>query len=230
MPFRKARDLLREILPYGRRGMSHVSIRRHTMRIGEELHRRATDRAEYDECGPGRAPVEPANVLAVALDGTWVRGDPNSRSNQFHVLAGRIERNGRLTNHFAWVPEAIRAGSTAFMKSALDDADLVENYRVSTLVHGADGLHSIVREATGAEPQRQLDWFHISMRLRHIEQMTAGKKSLLGMLPESENWPQRIPQLRWRLWHGRWKEVLVDLSDLGRASRVVTRTATKESR
>jgi hypothetical protein len=40
------------------------------------------------------------------------------------------------------------------------------------LADGADGLGNLVGAAAGKPTERVLDWFHISMRLRPIEQVS----------------------------------------------------------
>jgi hypothetical protein len=47
------------------------------------------------------------------------------------------------------------------------------------LADGADGLGNLV-SATAEETTRALDWFHISMRLRSIEQMSCGIATAFG--------------------------------------------------
>jgi hypothetical protein len=44
---------------------------------------------------------------------------------------------------------------------------------VIVLAAGAGGLKNLVKAAVNFEPRSILDWFHISMRLRTIEQMAA---------------------------------------------------------
>jgi hypothetical protein len=193
--------------------------------VGDELEKRATDRAEYDEYGPGRNAVTSARQITVALDGTWIRADCSASGRQLHVIAGRIERNGRLSNPFAWVPEAAKACSPKMLKSALDDDGYTDDTRLSVLADGADGLSRVVQDGTKRTPIAQLDWFHISMRLRHIEQMTS-KTVVLMADPETEHWVcKQVPRLRWLLWHGRWAEVLPLLTRLSRATELAMRSS-----
>src|SRR5260370_41759021 len=86
-----------------------------------------------------------------------------------HVVAGRIERNGQLSNRFAWVPEAARACSAKMMRSALDDDGYTNETKLSVLADGAEGLPRVVQDGIKRTLITKLDWFHISMRLRHIE-------------------------------------------------------------
>lgn len=56
------------------------------------------------------------------------------------------------------------------MKAALDTDGWTPTSRVAVLADGADGLRNAVNAAVPQEPRSILDWFHISMRLRPIEQ------------------------------------------------------------
>jgi hypothetical protein len=225
MPYRKAIALLHELLPLSRGDASYGNVRRRTLAVGDELERRATDRAEYDDCGPGRAPVAEAEQITVALDGTYVRADRSAFGRQLHVIAGRIERNGKLGNRFAWVPEAAKACSPKMMRSALDDDGYTDGTRLSVLADGADGLSGVVRDGTQRTPFAQLDWFHVSMRLRHIEQMTP-KIVVLMPNPEAQRLvSEQVPRLRWLVWHGRTKEVLPLLARMSRATKLAMRAS-----
>jgi hypothetical protein len=220
MPYRKAVALLRELLPLSSREVSYGNVRRRTLAVGDELEKRATDQTEYDEYGPGRSAVINARHITVALDGTWVRADRSASGRQLHVIAGRIERNGQLGNRFAWVPEAARACSAKMMRSALDDDGYTNETKLSVLADGADGLPRVVRDGIKRTLITKLDWFHISMRLRHIEQMTS-KTAVLMADPGTERWVRRqVPRLRWLVWHGRWVEILPLLTQLSRATKL----------
>jgi hypothetical protein len=86
------------------------------------------------------------------------------------VVAGRVERDGHLGGRFAWVA-AKSTSPVEFMKAALDDDGWTAESRVAFVADGADRLSNVVRDAIPQSPRQILNWFHISMRLRHIEQM-----------------------------------------------------------
>ena len=76
---------------------------------------------------------------------------------EHYVVAGRIERDGQLGGHFAWVTrDAISARE--FMKAALADRGWTEQSRVTVLADGADGLKSVVQGAVPQVPRNILDW------------------------------------------------------------------------
>ena len=86
------------------------------------------------------------------------------------IDAGRIDCDGRLLGRFAW-PACQPEIATDFIKSALRDQGWTQQSQVAVLVDGADDLRTVVELAIGLKPRTILDWFHISMRLRCIEQM-----------------------------------------------------------
>jgi hypothetical protein len=146
----------------------------------------------------GARAVTPADHVQVAIDGRWIRAAPGAFGRQLHVVARRIERDGRRGRHFAWVPEAVGA-TGAMMKSALDDHGLTGQSCLDVFTDGADGLESVVREATDRSPRRWLDWFHLSMRLRPIEQMVDRVAVLLPDAEQRRALQYSAPPLPWQL-------------------------------
>ena len=59
------------------------------------------------------------------------------------------------------------------MKAALEANGWTPKSKVRVLADGADGLSNLVDAAAGKPTERVLDWFHISMRLQPIEQMSS---------------------------------------------------------
>ena len=205
MPYRRAAQLLSEFLPLSDRRISPTTVWRHTLAVGEQLDRRATEPDEYDWPDSRRLPVPPAEHLTVAIDGTYVRADASGWMRQHYVVAGRIERDGRLGGHFAWVAQD-PTSAREFMKAALQDHGWTERSRVTVLADGADGLKSVVQGAVPQAPRNILDWFHISMRLRPIEQMGPNLADVLGEVDAGTAAAIRIklPRLRYQMWHGKW--------------------------
>lgn len=131
---------------------------------------------------------------------------------------GALPWNGELGGHIAWVPEATGA-TGAMMKSALDDDGFTSDSSLDVLADGADGLESVVREAAERPPTQRLDWFHISMRLRPIEQMVARVAELVPDQAQRRVLQQDTPRLRWQLWHGRGRDAMQRTQQLSRLIR-----------
>ena len=103
MPYRRAAQLLTELLPLPNCGVSHTTVRRHTLLVGERFDQRALEPDEYDWPDCQREPVIPAHRVTVAIDGTYIRAGLDSGNRQLHVVAGRVDRDGKLGSHFAWI-------------------------------------------------------------------------------------------------------------------------------
>lgn len=59
------------------------------------------------------------------------------------------------------------------MRAAMLANGWTNETKVIVLADGADALNNLVKAAVKSERRSILDWFHISMRLRPIEQMAA---------------------------------------------------------
>ena len=117
MPYRRAATVLQELLP-GR--VSHATLRRHTLKVGARLQQRVIEPSEYDWPESKREPVPAAKRLSVAIDGTYVRADGMMWLREYQVVAGRMERQGKLGDYFAWVPQHRLCIAKDFMKAALE--------------------------------------------------------------------------------------------------------------
>jgi len=95
VPYRRAAAVLGELLPICDRVVSHATLRRHTLTIGNRLDQRVTEPDEYDGPEPRREPVTAARNLSVAIDGIYVRADGMMGLGEYRVVAGRIEGDGR---------------------------------------------------------------------------------------------------------------------------------------
>jgi hypothetical protein len=109
------------------------------------------------------------------------------------------------------------------MKAVLEDQGCESNSTVAVLADGADGLGGIVRRAIPQEaPRTILDWFHISMRLRHIEQMSP---SMMELFPGEEAL-SKIFRLRHKMWNGQWQGAINRMRDCYRGTSMEATTVT----
>ncbi len=205
LPYRRAAEMLGELLPISDGIVSHATLRRHALAVGARLDQRVTEPDEYDWPESRRDPVPSCTRLTVAIDGTYIRSNLGTGLYQHYVVAGRIERDGILAGRFAWIAQwAGEAGQ--FMKAALQANGWTTQTQGVVLADGADGLTNLVQAAVSSEPRSILDWFYISMRLRPIEQMAAKVAVALdegdpGMTALVR---QRLPNVRHQMWNGQW--------------------------
>jgi hypothetical protein len=66
-----------------------------------------------------------------------------------------------------------------------------------------------------------LDWFHISMRLRPIEQMVPKIAAALKQLDVgvSEFILEKMPRVRYQMWNGRWHAAVMRMHEIYRAAK-----------
>jgi len=209
LPYRRAAELLREFLPVTDDMLSHTTSRRHTLAVGNRLDLRSTEPAEY--YWPLREQAKPAtaNRLVVTIDGTYIRANSSAFGRQHYVVAGRIERDGQMSGRFAWVTQN-PPDPSCFMKAALEDHGCTADTKVAVLADGADGLPGVVQSSSPQPPRRILDWFHLSMRLRPIEQMGAKlSRELADSHPTvAAVLRNKLPRVRHQFWNGKFKDAV----------------------
>jgi len=207
MPYRRAATVLQELLP---ERVSHATLRRHTLKVGGRLQQRVIEPSEYDWPEPRRQSVPATKSLDVAIDGTYIRADGTLWLREYQVVAGRMERQGRLGDYFAWVPQHRLCIEKDFMKAAMESNGWTPESQVRVLADGADGVGNLVGAAAGKPTERVLDWFHISMRLRPIEQMSAKLAMAVGDSDAElkQLLTEKAPRIRYQLWHGKGEAAL----------------------
>jgi hypothetical protein len=220
LPYRKAAELLEEFLPASNAKLSHTSVRRQTLSVGALLDQRVTEPEEYDCLQPCHQVVRARDRLTVAIDGTYVRSDLTNGLYQHYVVAGRVERDGELGGHFAWVAQRPN-DALEFMRAAMRSDGWTERSRVAVLADGADGLADLVSAVSPNTCRSILDWFHISMRLRPIEQMVPKIAEALKQLDVGigEFILEKMPRVRYQMWNGRWHAAVRRMHEIYQAAK-----------
>jgi hypothetical protein len=135
LPYRRAAQILGELLPISDGVVSHATLRRHALAVGAR-----------------RDPVPTCTRLIVTIDGTYVRSNLDTGLYQHYVVAGRIERAGILAGRVAWIARW-PGEAEQFMKAALQAEGWTPRTRVVVLADGADGLKNLVQAAVNSEPR-----------------------------------------------------------------------------
>jgi hypothetical protein len=136
------------------------------------------------------------------LDGAHVRAAPGHRVRNFEVICGKVEREGRASRRFALV-RSVTERPHALLRAALLDQGWREGGPVTAISDGDPALPALVRSAAKAPVEPILDWFHLSMRVRHVEQTLVG----LAALEPAHRAPLEharvdVERLRHLLWNG----------------------------
>src|SRR3954449_12167111 len=197
MTYRTAADVLEQMLPI-EAGKDHETLRRHTLALGEQLRHR-----------PVVAPPTPAAAISLSVDSTFIRSCA-AGGRHLEVRVGNVETDAGGRQVFGAVagPET---DLVALIGRTLDSVGRTEATVLTGFTDGCAGLRLILA-ATGVTEPAILDWFHVGMRLQHLEQ-TAGVLST--------DTPARreakavivaeVDRLRWRLWNGKAKDARVSI-------------------
>jgi hypothetical protein len=202
-----AARMLGDVLPLGksvaperiRRHLHGVAVREEA-RLGEEAGRTLWSgcQRELDELPLPNGPAY------VGVDGGFVRDRAGS---WFEVVAGKsipgFRRDGpedeeqRPARCFAFV-QAHDDRPRRRLLDVLASQGYAPNQKLVLMSDGGESVRRLVSQI-GPEAEHVLDWFHVTMRLTVLVQMTK------GACPDP-GWTERrladLGRLKWLLWHG----------------------------
>jgi hypothetical protein len=197
MTYRAAAEVLAQMLPIDA-GKDHETLRRHTLTLGEQLRHR-----------PVIAPSTPAAAIAISVDSTFIRScEAGGRHLEVRIGNAETDAGGRQ------VFGAVAGSATdlvALIGQTLDSVGRTEATVLTGFTDGCAGLRLILSAAGVTEPAI-LDWFHIAMRLQHLEQ-TAGALSTDTPLRREAKAVivTEVDRLHWRLWNGKAKDAQISI-------------------
>jgi len=201
--FRDGARILEALLPVS--PANHESLRTRTHAVALQLE--AADRQAAAEITAvrderGEAAAADAGRPAVMLDGAYIRAVPGHQVRNFEAICGKVEREGHATRRFALV-RSVAEQPHALLRAALLDQGWREGEAVTAISDGDPTLPALVRSATAGPVELILDWFHLSMRVHHVEQVMRGLCALEPLplvLPDHAQID--VERLRSLLWNG----------------------------
>ncbi|AEI95557.1 ISKra4-like element ISRli1 family transposase [Roseobacter litoralis] len=202
--FREAAKLLNELTPCARQ--NHVTIRNRLATTADNLtsnERSATEKADHRS--------KPSD-LSVFLDSAYVRSRPEYQRRNFEIVVGSIESKGGEKRRFGLSVIGVSNPGECLRRN-LESAGWRVGTTLTVLSDGDPALRRLVRDATGAEVNHILDWWHISMRIRHVETTFQTLFSLLGGA-DGLTVEKLVQNLRWRIWHGQTARALEAIETL----------------
>ena len=201
--FRDAARILDTLLPASPANQGSVRIRTHAVALRiEAADRQAAAEITAVRNEPDKAAVVDEHRPIVMLDGAYIRAVPGHQVRNFEAVCGKVEHEGHPTRRFALV-RSVAEQPHALLRAALLDQGWREDDAVTVISDGDPALPALVRSATGGPVEAILDWFHLSMRVHHVEQVMDG---LCALEP-----PPLVPiaqaridveRLRHLLWNG----------------------------
>jgi hypothetical protein len=197
MTYRTAADVLEQLFPIDA-GKDHETLRRHTLALGGQLQHR-----------PVIAPATPGAAISVSVDSTFIRSC-EAGERHLEVRVGNAETHAGGRRVFAAVAGS-QTDLVALIGRALDSVGRTGATALTGFTDGCAGLRLILAGAGITEPPI-LDWFHVGMRLQHLEQTagalstdTSARREAKAVIVEE------VDRLRWRLWNGKAKDAQVSI-------------------
>jgi hypothetical protein len=192
LSYRRAAGILRDFLPVSTK-FNHVTLRNRTLRVGQRI----------DGISPSADQAASAAVPAdwtIAIDGGFVRGVGQGELSNFEILTGRLASRGTKPYVFAWVGS--QATGAAERVSTLVKARTGQKApKLCMVTDGANNTLSI-RQGLPFPATPILDWFHISMKIRHVEQIVQSVRPRTETERSTKNLlAADLGKLRWCLWH-----------------------------
>ena len=221
--------LLSEVLPIADE-VNATSMRRHQQQIAERIESElGEEQFQFIKGCPdewGRQP-RPEPPLTVGLDGGYVHAsDQKSRTEGwFEVITGKSVKADGDAKVFAFVNK-YDVKPKRRLYEVLKSQGLQMNQQVVFLSDGGDTVRSLQRYLS-PESEHLLDWFHITMRLTVMTQMTKGMITELASQKktkkeadeiESTDVPtqllKQLESIKWHLWHGNVTDALARIHDV----------------
>ncbi|MDZ4392515.1 ISKra4 family transposase [Cypionkella sp.] len=190
--FREAARLLEIFLPCA--PQSNTTVRNRLGRIAEKLDVAAEGHGDKN----ARATSSP---LTVFLDGAHIRCRPEYQKRHLDVVVGKVE-NANMSRRFGLVQQAARSPAKQLRHDLIAQGWDGQS-KVIVISDGEPALPNLVRCAVQGPVTHILDWWHISMRVQHIENAVRGLLQTKGFSGLPQLFERPAETLRWYLWHGR---------------------------
>jgi len=193
LSFREAARVLNLFVPAAR-PHNHRTVRNRLAKVADQIEK-------WDLASPYRISRASDSAISVFIDGAYIRAVPGYQSRHFEIAMGRVVSSGRPPRQFAAAPN-IATGKNDAVGAALRAQGWMPGRDVTVFSDGDVGLQGIVLTATRQPVTHILDWFHLSMRLRHIEQACEGLRHIGDLNIYLRDVAVDVPRLRHLLWNG----------------------------
>src|SRR5471030_916899 len=220
LPYAVATALLKETLPVDQ-AISTAGLRNRVWAVGQELD----DKAESAIRGERAYP--PANseckIVALAVDSAWLRHRPSreeqdeAKLSQYfpskrppptgrhvNIIAGRAVRDDGCCKVYGYVNREVTSAATR-LDHFLSEQGTALDQKITIVSDGAGEFEKAVN-GSKRPLTRILDWFHIAIKFRAIEQSALKFSDLLA--PNVRTVQDEIASAKWLTWHGKGAEAV----------------------
>jgi len=227
--FRDGVRILETLLPAS--PANHESLRSRTYAVALQLE--AADRqaaakvmAVLDE--PDEAAAADERRSVVLRDCAYIHAVPGHQVRNFEAICSKVEREGQPTRRFALV-RSVAEQPHVLLRAALRGQGWREGDPVTAISGGDPARPALVRSATGGPVEPILDWFHLCMRMHHVEQVMGGlcalEPPLLAPLDRAQIDIERLRHLVWSGHHEKACEALGRITSWAKAATVMNEPA-----
>ena len=197
LSFREAARVLNLFVPAAR-PHNHRTVRNRLAKVADQIEK-------WDAASPYRMSRAGGSSISVFIDGAYIRAVPGYQGRHFEIAMGRVVSPGRPPHRFAAAPH-VATGKHDAVRAAMRVQGWLPGRDVTVFSDGDVGLQGIVLSATRQPVTHILDWFHLSMRLRHIEQTWQGLRHIRDLTIYLRDVAVDVPRLRHLLWSGYVRE------------------------
>lgn len=221
--FREAARIIETFVPCAKQ--MNTTVRNRLGKVAQVIG--ANDRAELavDEDATSQA-------LTVFLDGAHIRCRPEYQRRHLDVVVGKIE-SPNISRRFGLVQQAAHSPAKQ-LRQALVSQGWDGQRPITVISDGEPALPNLVRRAVQGPVRHILDWWHISMRVQHIENAVKGLLQTQNFPGMPELFKKPAETLRWCIWHGkvmtagtRLKVLLIDCSRISKIDAEVREAAAR---
>lgn len=190
--FREAARLIEMFLPCS--DQSNTTVRNRLGRVADELGHEEASQGDADT-------IAPRSSLTVFLDGAHIRCRPEYQKRRLDVVVGKVE-SPSMGRRFGLVQQAASSPEKQLRHDLIAQGWDGQS-KVTVISDGEPALPNLVRRAVRGPVTHILDWWHISMRVKHIENAVRGvlqSKEFSGVPLLFE---RPADTLRRYIWHGK---------------------------
>jgi hypothetical protein len=221
LPYAAATQLLKEILPL-EQAISTAGVQNRVRAVGQELDDNVESAIRGERKYPSSRGKNP-EITAIAVDSAWLRRRPSrkdqdeSKLSQYfpskrppptgrhvNIIAGRAVREDGASCVYGYVNREVRSAATR-LDHFLSEQRVAKDAQITIVSDGAAEFEKAV-EGSVRPLKRILDWFHIAMKFRAIEQSAQKFPEL--MAPNGQLIKDEIASAKWLTWHGKGSEAV----------------------
>src|SRR3954452_25202202 len=189
MPYGVSADVLQQMFPV-EAGKDVETLRRRVLKVSEVLRNDVATK-----------PDMAAQAITVRLDSTFIRSCAED-ARHLQVRVGNVETASGGRQVFGAVAKA-DTDIKVLIRRSLEAVGRTEGTVLTAFTDGCPGLRRILAEA-GVTEAPMLDWFHIAMRLQHLEQIASALSADDPARAEAKAViVEEVERLHWRIWNGK---------------------------